>query len=180
LDCLLENAIKFTEVGDIIDVSAAIEGRTFVVTVRDSGQGIPSGDLDAIFDVFQTSSNAGDRAGSGLGLAIVRAVAEARGGQVAVASTLGSGTCFTLTFPLPQTPTPRPVPVHGPTPVEVRTTGSTTTDPHESIGSPTESARVTTEGRPFDEPTPIGQLLVPTPAPLAVTRRSNGSTVRSG
>ena len=104
LDCLLENAIKFTEAGDDITVTVEIKDRTLALSVRDSGDGIPPDELGKVFDVFQTSSNAGDRAGSGLGLAIVRTITEARGGTVAVDSVLGEGTCFTLTFPMPNKP----------------------------------------------------------------------------
>jgi signal transduction histidine kinase len=100
LDCLLENAVKFTEIGDDIVIDAEIRDRALVLKVQDSGAGIPNSELGKIFDIFETSSNAGDRAGSGLGLAIVRAITEAREGTVAVESTLGVGTCFTLRFPL--------------------------------------------------------------------------------
>ncbi len=99
LDCLLENAVKFTSAGDDIAVSVAHAGKSLVLTVRDTGDGIPADELGKVFDLFQTSSNAGQRAGSGLGLAIVRAITEARGGSVAVDSAVGAGTCFTLTFP---------------------------------------------------------------------------------
>jgi signal transduction histidine kinase len=104
LDCLLENAIKFTDIGDDIAIEAELRDKALVLKVRDSGAGIPPGDVGKVFDLFETSSNAGDRAGSGLGLAIVRAITEARGGTVAVESTVGVGTCFTLHFPLDQRP----------------------------------------------------------------------------
>jgi signal transduction histidine kinase len=109
LDCLLENAIKFTDVGDDIAVEAELNDKALVLKVQDSGAGIPPGDVGKVFDLFETSSNAGDRAGSGLGLAIVRAITEARGGTVAVESTLGVGTCFTLHFPLDHRPPRRRV-----------------------------------------------------------------------
>jgi len=104
LDCLLENAIKFTEIGDDIEIEAELKDKALVLKVRDSGAGIPREDVGRVFDLFETSSNAGERAGSGLGLAIVRAITEARGGSVAVESTLGVGTCFTLRFPLAHRP----------------------------------------------------------------------------
>jgi len=100
LDCLLENAVKFTDIGDDIAIDADVRDKALVLKVRDGGEGIPTAELGKIFDIFETSSNAGDRAGSGLGLAIVRAITDARGGTVAVESTLGVGTCFTLRFPL--------------------------------------------------------------------------------
>ncbi|WP_207344816.1 HAMP domain-containing sensor histidine kinase [Arthrobacter sp. E3] len=111
LDCLLENAVRFTEPGDTIAVTADAQGGELVLTVRDTGAGIPAADLDTVFEVFRTGSAAGERAGSGLGLAIVKAVTEARGGTVSVASSLGHGAAFTLRLPLlmlPPTPSGKP------------------------------------------------------------------------
>ncbi|MEO5832454.1 MAG: HAMP domain-containing sensor histidine kinase [Nakamurella sp.] len=99
LDCLLENAVKFTAPGDTIAVTAVAHADELVLTVRDTGAGVPAADLGSIFEIFKTASTAGNRAGSGLGLAIVKAIAESRGGTVAVSSTVGQGTTFTLRFP---------------------------------------------------------------------------------
>lgn len=99
LDCLLENAVKFTGPGDAIAMTADLLGGELELTVRDTGAGIPAADLDTVFDIFRTASTAGERAGSGLGLAIVKAATEARGGTVSVTSTLGGGTTFTLRLP---------------------------------------------------------------------------------
>jgi signal transduction histidine kinase len=115
LDCLIENAVKFTEEYDEIRVSARVDGADVVFVVADSGAGIPADDLDRIIEPFETSSAAGARAGSGLGLAIVRAVAEARGGSVTARSTLGVGTEVEMRSPLlparsaPATGSSRPV-----------------------------------------------------------------------
>lgn len=100
MDCLIENAVRFTGPGDTIAVTADASDGELVLTVRDTGAGIPDADLDSIFEVFRTGSTAGEQAGSGLGLAIVKAVTEARGGTVTAASSLGHGTTFTLRFPL--------------------------------------------------------------------------------
>ncbi|MCU1658913.1 MAG: Signal transduction histidine kinase [Pseudonocardiales bacterium] len=99
LDCLIENAVKFTGPGDSIHVNAQITGQDVVISVEDSGVGIPPGEVEHVCDLFHISSNAGDRAGSGLGLPIVRAVAEARGGTLHVASSLGQGTKVTIRMP---------------------------------------------------------------------------------
>ena len=108
LDCLLENAVKFTGPGDVIAMTADAQGGEMVLTVRDEGTGIPAADLGSVFEIFRTASTAGERAGSGLGLAIVKAAMEARGGTVSVASCLGRGTTFTLRFPVqPASPTAR-------------------------------------------------------------------------
>jgi len=104
LDCLLENAVKFTSPGDTIAMTAGSEGDELVLIVRDTGTGIPAADLATIFDTFRTGASAGERAGSGLGLAIVKAVTEARGGTVSAESPLGRGTSFTLRFPLHPSP----------------------------------------------------------------------------
>ncbi len=104
LDCLLENAVKFTERFDRISLDARIEGEDVVFTVEDSGEGIPPEDVDRVTELFETSAAAGVRAGSGLGLAIVRAVAEARGGSVTTTSTLGVGTRVVIRTP--RTPKP--------------------------------------------------------------------------
>lgn len=104
LDCLLENAVRFTGPGDTIAITANAQGGELVLTVRDSGAGIPAADLDTVFEIFRTASTAGERAGSGLGLAIVRAAMEARDGTVSVASSLGRGTTFTLRLPVQPAP----------------------------------------------------------------------------
>lgn len=99
LDCLIENAVKFTEEYDAISVQATAEGPDVVFAVRDSGAGIPEEELDRVVQPFETSSTAGARGGSGLGLAIVRAVAESRGGTVTTRSALGRGTEIHLRTP---------------------------------------------------------------------------------
>jgi two-component system OmpR family sensor kinase len=100
LDCLIENAVKFTTPADSIAVEGHIDGGDVVVSVTDTGAGIPADDLTEIFEVFRTGSTAGTRAGSGLGLAIVTAIAEARNGRVEVTSTPGSGSRFSMRVPL--------------------------------------------------------------------------------
>jgi len=101
LDCLLENAVRFTSPGDTIALSADDLGHELVLTVRDTGNGIPAAELETVFEIFRTASTAGALAGSGLGLAIVKATTAASGGTVSVASVLGQGTTFTLRFPVP-------------------------------------------------------------------------------
>lgn len=99
VDCLVENAVKFTQDGDRITIDAWVDGRHAVIQVSDTGAGIPPEDLDRVTELFHTSSNAGERAGHGLGLPIVRAAVEARGGTLRVASTLGLGTRITIRMP---------------------------------------------------------------------------------
>jgi signal transduction histidine kinase len=99
LDCLVENAVKFTSEADAIELRAITQGGDVQISVRDSGTGIPQEDLARVTEVFQTGSTAGARAGSGLGLAIVRAIVSARGGRLEVASAVGVGTCVTVHIP---------------------------------------------------------------------------------
>ncbi|PYI65034.1 hypothetical protein CVV68_19925 [Arthrobacter livingstonensis] len=107
LDCLLENAVRFTGPADAISMTAEAQGNELLLTVTDTGTGIPAADLETIFETFRTGSTAGDRAGSGLGLAIVKAATEARGGTVSVVSSVGQGTSFTLRLPFhPLRPSP--------------------------------------------------------------------------
>ncbi|WP_231988600.1 sensor histidine kinase [Nakamurella panacisegetis] len=100
LDCLIENAVKFTEPGQAIDITARADRGILVVTVTDEGMGIPQDELGHVFEMFRTGSTAGRRAGSGLGLSIVKAMAESRRGSVSVTSTEGQGSRFTLRLPL--------------------------------------------------------------------------------
>lgn len=109
LDCLIENAVKFTEEYDEIHVEAAKDGADAVFRVRDTGAGIPEADLERITRPFETASTAGTRAGSGLGLAIVRAVAETRGGSLVARSRLGEGTEVVMRSPRIPRPVPAPV-----------------------------------------------------------------------
>jgi two-component system NtrC family sensor kinase len=76
----------------------AIENKLVRVTVSDTGAGISAEILPRIFDPFFTTK-ASDRSGSGLGLSFVHRIVEDNGGTIAVESTPGAGTKFTLTFP---------------------------------------------------------------------------------
>jgi signal transduction histidine kinase len=71
------------------------------LTVTDSGEGIAPEHLSNVFERFYRadSSRYSASGGSGLGLAIVRSIVEAHGGEVAVTSKLGEGSCFTITLP---------------------------------------------------------------------------------
>jgi signal transduction histidine kinase len=103
LDALIENAVKHTEPGDAVTVGVGSQEGMVVISVRDTGSGIPQEDLARIFDRF-ARSDAGrsreDGGGVGLGLSIVRTVAEAHGGSVSVHSTLGRGSAFELRLPM--------------------------------------------------------------------------------
>jgi len=101
LDALIENAVDHTDPDDRIELSARLHGDEIVLSVRDSGSGIPAGDLGHIFDRFTRvgTGRSRDTGGFGLGLAVVRAIAEAHQGSVRVQSTLGRGSVFDLYIP---------------------------------------------------------------------------------
>jgi CheY-like chemotaxis protein/signal transduction histidine kinase len=97
---LLSNAAKFTESGEIL-VEGRAEGSTLVLSVEDTGAGIPANQLDYIFEKFRQVDGTSTRkvGGTGLGLAIVREMTRILGGRVDVVSTLGRGSKFTVTLP---------------------------------------------------------------------------------
>jgi signal transduction histidine kinase len=73
------------------------------ITVRDTGEGIPAADLDHVFDRFARADPGRSRrtgGGFGLGLSIVKAIVDAHGGEVRVASAVGAGTTFEILLPL--------------------------------------------------------------------------------
>jgi two-component system sensor histidine kinase SenX3 len=102
---LLENALVYTAEGSI-KVTMSDAGEAFELKVADTGSGIPTSDLERIFERFYRVDKARSRdtGGTGLGLAIVRHVAESHGGVVEVASELGSGSTFTVRLPHPAEP----------------------------------------------------------------------------
>jgi signal transduction histidine kinase len=106
---LVANAIKFTERGSVT-VVAKRDGDKVAISVEDTGIGIAGTDLDRIFEEFEQvrPSGRGDsmQRGTGLGLAIARKMARLLGGDVAVISQLGRGSCFTVTLPSVQRETP--------------------------------------------------------------------------
>lgn len=100
---LLDNAVRHTPAGGHVILSAARVVDEMIFTVTDDGDGIAAEHLPHIFERFYRADFARDRGrgGSGIGLAIVKALTEAHGGHVAVASRgPGYGTAFTVTVPL--------------------------------------------------------------------------------
>ena len=101
VDNLVVNALKFTPRGGEVEVTAGHDGAAWVITVRDTGIGIPADEVGNLFSKFFRASNAehGDVPGTGLGLAIVQAIVEVHHGTVQVASTENEGTTFTIRLP---------------------------------------------------------------------------------
>ncbi len=99
---LLGNAIKYSDPGGQLTVTAWQSGDELLVSVRDTGTGIAPEHLPYVFDRFYRAdpSRARDTGGSGLGLAIVKGVVEAHHGRVWADSVLGVGSTFTISLPL--------------------------------------------------------------------------------
>jgi two-component system phosphate regulon sensor histidine kinase PhoR len=98
---LLDNAVKYTEPGGTVDVTVQSSDGRAIISVRDTGIGIPPTDRDRIFERFYRVDRARSResGGTGLGLSIVKHIVEAHRGTVTVDSRLGHGSTFTVTLP---------------------------------------------------------------------------------
>jgi PAS domain S-box-containing protein len=104
LSNLVANAIKFTPPGGRIALSVNRSGPDIVISVTDTGAGIPPDDVARIFDRYWHARRASRTRGSGLGLAIVKGIVEAHGGRIRVDSSLGKGSTFTFTVPSIEAP----------------------------------------------------------------------------
>lgn len=98
---LVDNAIKYSDAGSSVHIAAGVVGPEARIVVADEGIGIPSKDMDRIFERFYRVDQARSRetGGSGLGLAIVRHVVTNHDGRLDVRSRLGEGSTFTMTLP---------------------------------------------------------------------------------
>jgi two-component system phosphate regulon sensor histidine kinase PhoR len=102
LQNLLDNALRYTAPGGRIRVTAAVEGSEMVMSVEDTGIGIPKADQERIFERFYRADAARSResGGTGLGLSIVKHLVEAHGGRIRVESEVGHGSTFYVHLPL--------------------------------------------------------------------------------
>lgn len=98
---LLDNAIKYSDAGDRVDVTIEEAPSWLTVRVRDTGIGIPADDLDQLFERFYRVDKDRSRAsgGSGLGLAISKQIVEMHGGDISVESEVGRGSTFLIHLP---------------------------------------------------------------------------------
>jgi PAS domain S-box-containing protein len=104
LDNLISNGVKFTPSGGRVDVRIrGVHGQA-VIEIRDTGMGIPAAEQEHLFERFYRTSQANEQAipGTGLGLAISKAIVEAHGGQIMVASGEGEGSTFRISLPIRQ------------------------------------------------------------------------------
>jgi signal transduction histidine kinase len=99
---LVNNAIKYSRASKTIHIEVRREGSKVLVSVTDTGIGIPRGEQKKIFEKFFRGEDSlvHETKGSGLGLALVRHIMEAHGGAVEVESTPGKGSTFTLVLPV--------------------------------------------------------------------------------
>jgi len=99
---VLRNAIKYSHPGGTVEVGTALgsSDRLAVISVRDSGTGVPDADIKNIFDPFFRSSTHARNEGSGLGLAIAKRVIESHGGTIAASNVPGGGLCVNIELPL--------------------------------------------------------------------------------
>lgn len=99
---LLDNAVRYTPAGGRIRVHAGAAGGEMLLSVSDTGIGIPRADQHRVFERFYRADAARSResGGTGLGLAIAKHLVEAHGGRIRVESELGRGSTFTVSLPL--------------------------------------------------------------------------------
>lgn len=97
---ILDNALKFTREGDLIEIRAFEDGRWVIVEVADTGCGVAEDDLPYVFEELYRGGNAQGREGSGLGLALVQTVVKRHGGSVRMRSRPDQGTVVTLSLPI--------------------------------------------------------------------------------
>jgi len=93
---LLDNAIKYTPNGGRVDIEANQEQRQVVITVKDTGIGIPAEELSRVWDRLYRVDKSRSERGLGLGLSLVKAIIEAHKGHVEAASEPGAGSCFSI------------------------------------------------------------------------------------
>ncbi|HWA88332.1 MAG TPA: ATP-binding protein [Opitutus sp.] len=97
---LVDNAVKYTPTGGRVAVRAAIEARQAVLTVSDTGPGVPPEDQPRVWDRLYRGDSSRSQRGLGLGLSLVRAIVEAHGGRVALSAAPGGGAVFEIRLPL--------------------------------------------------------------------------------
>jgi signal transduction histidine kinase len=96
---LLDNAVKYTGDGGSVDVRATAEDDRVVIAVADTGIGIPAEDLPHVWERLYRADKSRSTRGLGLGLSLVKAIVEAHGGTVSIASEPGQGTTVELRLP---------------------------------------------------------------------------------
>ncbi|MCA9881818.1 MAG: response regulator [Anaerolineae bacterium] len=96
---LLGNAYKYSEEGTTITVTIRLQDDTIQLIVEDRGIGIPTDDLEGLFDLYKRAGNVGGVRGKGIGLAVVKQAVDMHHGTIEVESAESVGTTFTITLP---------------------------------------------------------------------------------
>ncbi|HVH64326.1 MAG TPA: ATP-binding protein [Candidatus Dormibacteraeota bacterium] len=99
---LVNNAVKYSPEGGTVTLSSRVEGETALISVTDTGIGIPADEISHVFERFRRVRSGAAQAipGTGLGLTIVKQIVEMHGGKIWVESALGHGSSFHFTIPL--------------------------------------------------------------------------------
>ena len=101
---LLDNAIKFTPANGVVSLSMRSDSDSVLLTVADTGCGIPEADSQHVFERFYRSDSSRNVPGNGLGLSLVKAIVDSYDGSIVFKSEIGRGTVFTLTLPVDADP----------------------------------------------------------------------------
>jgi signal transduction histidine kinase len=96
---LIDNAVKYTPAGGVVEIAAHRDNGDAVATVSDTGVGIPADELPRIWDRLYRGDKSRSTRGLGLGLSLVKAIVAAHGGKVSVRSRPGEGSTFELRLP---------------------------------------------------------------------------------
>jgi len=96
---LLDNAIKYSPRGGRVEISAEPRADEVVITVKDTGAGIPAEEIPRIWERLYRGDKSRSQRGLGLGLSLVRAIVNAHGGRIELQSTLGQGSSFAIHLP---------------------------------------------------------------------------------
>jgi len=97
---LINNGIKFTPENGKVIVELKKQNDVFMLSVRDTGCGMISAELDRVFDRFHQVDKTGNKSGVGLGLPLAREITELHNGTLSATSEAGVGSCFTVELPI--------------------------------------------------------------------------------
>ncbi|MGM9992067.1 MAG: ATP-binding protein [Candidatus Bruticola sp.] len=101
---VLDNSVRFTGIkgGGSVEVDLSVQGREFIISIKDNGIGIETADLEHIFERFYRGRNSASAnlGGAGLGLSAAESIIKSHGGTISASSIPGEGSVFTITLPV--------------------------------------------------------------------------------